>query len=70
MNEDIFKGYWHEIKGKLRNQWGKITDDEVAQMKGSYEELHGSLQKNYGYQKEQAEKEIKDFFDKNNWKNK
>jgi len=70
MNKDIIKGHWHEIKGKLKQQWGNLTDDEITQIDGSYEELEGILQKSYGYQKEQVEKEIQAFLDKNNWKNK
>jgi uncharacterized protein YjbJ (UPF0337 family) len=68
MNKDIIKGQWHEIKGKVKQQWGKLTDDDVALMQGSYEELQGILQKKYGYQKDEADKEINSFLDKNNWK--
>ena len=68
MNKDIIKGQWHEIKGKVKQQWGKLTDDEITQIHGSYEELEGILQKKYGYQKDQAQKEIQAFLDKNNWK--
>lgn len=67
MNEDIIKGKWHEIKGRLKQQWAKVTDDEIAQMKGSFEELQGVIQQKYGYQKEQAHKEIQDFIDKHKW---
>lgn len=67
MNEDIIKGKWHEIKGKLKTQWGKLSDDEITKIHGSSEELEGILQKKYGYQKDQAQKEIKAFLDKNNW---
>lgn len=68
MNKDIIKGKWHEIKGKVKQQWGKLTDDEITRVNGSYEELEGILQKKYGYQKDQAQKEIQTFLDKNNWK--
>lgn len=64
MNKDIVKGNWKEIKGKVKQQWGKLTDDQITQMNGTYEELEGALQKNYGYQKEQAKKEIETFLDK------
>ena len=70
MNKDIIKGKWHEIKGQVKQQWGKLTDDEITQMNGTYEELAGILQKKYGYQKDQAQKEIQVFLDKNNWKDK
>jgi len=68
MNKDIVEGNWHQIKGKLKQQWGKLTDDEITQMQGSYEKLEGTLQKKYGYQKDQAQKEIQAFLDKNSWK--
>jgi uncharacterized protein YjbJ (UPF0337 family) len=68
MNKDIIKGHWHEIKGNLKQQWGKLTDDQITQMQGSYEELEGALQKSYGYQKDQAKKEIEAFIDRNKWK--
>jgi len=68
MNDDIVKGHWKEIKGKLKQQWGKLTDDQITQMNGSYEELQGALEKNYGYQKEEAKNQIKTFIDSNDWK--
>jgi len=56
MNKDIFKGKWKELKGKVKQQWGKLTDDDIAKVEGNYEELEGLLQKSYGYQKDQAKK--------------
>lgn len=66
-NKDVFQGKWTEIKGKLRQQWGKLTDDDISQMQGTYEELEGRLQKTYGYEKERARKEIDEFLDKNDF---
>jgi uncharacterized protein YjbJ (UPF0337 family) len=68
MNKDIIKGNWNEVKGKIRQQWGKLTDDDVAKMQGSYEELTGKLQATYGYQMDQAKKEVDDFVAHNKWK--
>ena len=65
MEKDIIKGNWNQIKGKLRQQWGKLTDDEISTMQGSYEELLGKLQKSYGLEKEQAKTEINAFLEKN-----
>ena len=70
MNEDIIKGNWKEIKGKIRQQWGKLTDDDISQMQGSYEELEGKLQSAYGYQKDQTKKEIDEFLKRNGWNDK
>jgi len=67
MNKDIIKGNWKEIKGKLKQQWGKLTDDEINQWEGSYEELEGTLQKKYGYQKEEAKKQINTFIEKHGY---
>ncbi|HKZ84415.1 MAG TPA: CsbD family protein [Anaerolineae bacterium] len=54
-------GKWHELKGQARQQWGKLTDDDIARLSGKAEELAGVLQQRYGYGKAQAEREI------NNW---
>ena len=67
MNKDIVEGNWTEIKGKLRQAWGKITDNDLTQMKGNYEELSGKLQKSYGYGKDEAKKEIDGFLKKNGY---
>ena len=67
MNKDIIKGNWHQVKGMLKKQWGKLTDDQILNMKGSSEELTGALQKTYGCDKDKAQKEIKQFIDENEW---
>lgn len=61
MNKEIFKGNWEEIKGNIKQAWGKLTDDDLMQIKGSQQEIYGKLQKHYGYSKEQAEKAIEEF---------
>ncbi|MCJ7518131.1 MAG: CsbD family protein [Anaerolineaceae bacterium] len=56
--KDILQGKWHELKGQVRQQWGKLTDDDLTQLSGKTEELAGVLQQRYGYSKAQAEIEI------------
>jgi uncharacterized protein YjbJ (UPF0337 family) len=58
MNSDTLKGQWMQIKGKLRQQWGKLTDDDITQIQGNAEQLIGKLQERYGYSREQAQREI------------
>lgn len=70
MNKDIIKGHWHEAKGKLKQKWGMLTDDDIARMEGTFEELEGTLQKRYGYSKEKATEEIKGFLRANKWEDK
>jgi uncharacterized protein YjbJ (UPF0337 family) len=55
---DVLFGKWHELKGQARQQWGKLTDDDLARLSGKTEELAGVLQQRYGYGKAQAENEI------------
>jgi uncharacterized protein YjbJ (UPF0337 family) len=58
MNEDILKGRWMQLKGKIRERWGKLTDDDVAQIQGSGELLLGKIREHYGRTREQAEDEL------------
>ena len=58
VNQDILEGKWHELKGLVRQQWGKLTDDDVERLSGKMEELSGILQQKYGYNKAKADAEI------------
>ena len=60
-SKDILYGKWHELKGQVRQQWGKLTDDDFTRMSGKTEELAGALQQRYGYGKAQAKLEIKNW---------
>jgi uncharacterized protein YjbJ (UPF0337 family) len=61
VNKEFFQGQWNEIKGKVKQQWGKLTDDDLTRIDGKRDELLGSLQKKYGYEKERAEEELSRF---------
>jgi uncharacterized protein YjbJ (UPF0337 family) len=61
MNKDIFEGKWEELKGQMKQVWGKLTDDDFKIIEGNQQEIFGSLQKHYGYTKEQAEKAVESF---------
>jgi uncharacterized protein YjbJ (UPF0337 family) len=61
MDANVLKGQWKELKGEVKKRWGKLTDDDLMQVEGESERLIGILQKRYGYSKEQAEKEFKEF---------
>lgn len=67
MNKDILKGKWNEMKGKVKQQWGNLTDDDVTEVQGSYDQLLGKIQKSYGYERDRAEKEIDTFLKKNGY---
>ena len=57
MDWDRIEGGWKEYKGKIKTQWGKLTDDDLDVVNGRREELEGRLQKNYGYAKDKARAE-------------
>jgi uncharacterized protein YjbJ (UPF0337 family) len=58
MNWDRIQGNWNIAKGKIQQQWGKLTDDDMSMINGNRNELIGRLQQKYGYQKDQAEREV------------
>jgi uncharacterized protein YjbJ (UPF0337 family) len=64
MNWDTVKGDWKQFKGKVREQWGKLTDDELEKIQGRRDQLTGAIQKRYGIAKEEAEKQVKAFEEK------
>lgn len=66
MNKDILKGQWLQIKGKIKQHWAKLTDDELSQIEGKEDELIGILQKKYGYSKDQAKREFNNFMSRDN----
>jgi uncharacterized protein YjbJ (UPF0337 family) len=67
MNRDIAQGNFNQIKGKIKQQWGKLTDDEIDQMEGHAEVLAGKLQERYGLERAEAERQAKEFQTRNNW---
>jgi uncharacterized protein YjbJ (UPF0337 family) len=60
MNEDILKGKWLEIRGMVKEKWGKLTDNDFGEIEGRGEKLLGLLQKKYGCIRDKAELEYKD----------
>jgi uncharacterized protein YjbJ (UPF0337 family) len=61
MNWDQVEGNWKEFKGKLQQQWGSLTDDDLDRAAGKRTELSGALQKRYGKSREEADRMIDDW---------
>lgn len=61
MNWDQIEGNWKEAKGRIQQQWGELTNDDVDTIKGKRMELVGKLQSRYGYARERAEEEVEKF---------
>ncbi|MGV5310451.1 CsbD family protein [Pseudomonas aeruginosa] len=64
MNSDVIKGKWKQLTGKLKERWGDLTDDDLQAADGHAEYLVGKLQERYGWSKERAEQEVRDFSDR------
>jgi len=62
VDENILKGKWRQLKGEVKSQWGKLTDDDLDRAEGDAEKLVGRVQERYGYQRDQAKREVDDFF--------
>lgn len=60
MNKDIFQGNFKILKGKLKEKWGKLTDEEITRVEGKKDQLFGLLQSKYGITKEKAQQELTD----------
>jgi uncharacterized protein YjbJ (UPF0337 family) len=61
MNWDQIEGKWKQFSGKVREKWGKLTDDDLETIAGKRDNLLGKLQERYGMAKQQAERELDDF---------
>jgi len=58
MNQDIFEGNWKQFKGKVKEQWGKLTDDDLDVISGKRDQLVGRIQERYGVARDEAEKQL------------
>lgn len=61
MNSDRFEGNWKQLKGKVKEKWGKLTDDDLDVIDGRREQLLGKIQERYGIAREEAERQLKQF---------
>lgn len=61
MNWNQIEGNWEEFKGKVQQQWGKLSNDDLDVVKGNRRELAGRIQAQYGRSEEEADREIDDW---------
>lgn len=62
--DDVLKGSWKQLKGRVKEQWGDLTDDEITEIEGSREALIGKIQTKYGRTRMEAENEVADWLDR------
>ncbi len=63
MNKDIMEGKWKQIRGKAKEWWGRLTDDDLDFIDGNQDQLIGKLQERYGYSRERATQEVNERLD-------
>jgi uncharacterized protein YjbJ (UPF0337 family) len=63
MNNDVLEGKWKQLRGKVREEWGELTDDELDQIAGKRDQLIGKVQEKYGYTRDEAERQVENFLD-------
>jgi len=61
MNWDRIEGGWKQLSGKVKEQWGKLTDDDLTEIAGKRDQLAGKIQARYGVAKDEAERQLDDF---------
>lgn len=61
MNEDVLKGKWKQITGRIKSEWGKLTDDDLDEIEGDAERLEGKLQERYGLARDEARRKVDHF---------
>jgi uncharacterized protein YjbJ (UPF0337 family) len=61
MSNDILRGQWKQLRGRVRQRWGRLTDDDLAQIQGDRDVLMGKIQEYYGRSREQAEYDLEDW---------
>jgi len=67
MDWNRVEGNWKQVKGKIQEQWGKLTDDDLDQISGRREQLEGKIQERYGVAKDRAKSEIDDWYNRQQW---
>lgn len=65
MNWDRIEGKWKQFKGVAKEKWGELTDDDLDQMAGKRDQLVGKVQERYGIAKDEAERQVDDFYNAN-----
>jgi uncharacterized protein YjbJ (UPF0337 family) len=65
LNKEMLKGKWKQLKGSVKERWGKMTEDEINQIEGSTEKLIGKVQERYVITREKAEEQVNEFLEEN-----
>jgi uncharacterized protein YjbJ (UPF0337 family) len=68
MDWNRVEGNWKQVKGAIKEQWGKLTDDDLASINGQRDKLEGKIQERYGIAKDQSRTDIDAWYNRQSWK--
>lgn len=67
MDWNRVEGNWKQVSGKVREHWGRLTDDDLTEINGKRDQLEGKLQERYGKAKDEVRKEVDDWYERQAW---
>ncbi|WP_112410458.1 CsbD family protein [Rhizobium sp. BK312] len=67
MDWNRVEGNWKQFKGKVKEQWGKLTDDDLDQIAGKWDQLEGKIRERYGFAKDRAKSDVDDWYGRQTW---
>ena len=67
MDWDRVEGNWKQLKGAIKEKWGKLTDDDLTEIDGKRDQLEGKIQERYGFAKDQVRQEVDDWYNEQDW---
>ena len=67
MDWNRVEGSWKQLKGNVKEQWGKLTDDDMDVIAGNRDKLEGTIQERYGYEKDRVRKDVDDWYNRQSW---
>lgn len=65
MNSDRWRGQWKQVKGRIKEQWGRLTDDDLDVIAGKRQQLLGRIQERHGIAREEAQRQVERFEQRN-----
>ena len=67
MDWDRVEGNWKQVMGSVKEQWGKLTDDDLSVINGRRDQLEGKIQERYGYEKDRVRTEVDNWYNSQSW---
>jgi len=67
MDWNRVEGNWKQLKGKVKEQWGRLTEDDLDVIAGRQDQLEGKIQERYGYARDRVHREVESWYQRQNW---